>query len=299
MASGNMKEIKRRIKSVESTKQITNAMQLVASSKLRKAKNKADKARPFFNALYDTMHLIQSEDENFFSEFISKRKEVKTIVLIVISGDRGLAGGFNSNIFKLAQARIDELKELGAAVKIVAMGKKSVEYFSKRGYDLVSSHTVVGESLSLEQSAEIAESLVTSYVSAEIDGIEVFYTMYVSPIAQQPERKAILPLEFSEKSEDTDTANTEGQRKYKIMPIYEPSAKEVFEGIVPKYLTGVIYCAVADSFAAEQAARRMAMENATDNADEMISELSLRYNRARQASITQEINEIVGGAAGL
>lgn len=296
MASGNMKEIKRRIKSVESTKQITNAMQLVASSKLRKAKNKADKARPFFNALYDTMHLIQSEDENFFSEFISKRKEVKTIVLIVISGDRGLAGGFNSNIFKLAQMRIDELKELGAAVKIVAMGKKSVEYFSKRGYDLVSSHTAVGESLSLEQSAEIAESLVTSYVSAEVDGIEVFYTMYVSPIAQQPERKAILPLEFSDNSEEADTAE---HRKYKIMPIYEPSAKEVFEGIVPKYLTGVIYCAVADSFAAEQAARRMAMENATDNADEMISELSLRYNRARQASITQEINEIVGGAAGL
>lgn len=288
MASGNMKEIKRRIKSVESTKQITKAMQLVASSKLRKAKDKADKARPFFNALYDTMREIQSENENFFSEFTAKRQAVKTTLLIVIAGDRGLAGGFNSNIFKMAGARAKEIKADGAEVKILAIGKKSAEYFQKRNYDLLGSHTSVGEHLTAEQTAEMAQSLVTPYINGELDSIEILFTEYVSPLVQQAVHKPLLPLEIE----------TE-KLKYNIMTDYEPNAHEVFNQIAPKYISGVIFCAVADSFAAEQAARRMAMENATDNADEMISELSLKYNRARQASITQEINEIVGGAAGL
>jgi len=283
-----MKEIKRRIKSVESTKQITKAMQLVASSKLKKAKNKADQARPYFNALYNTMQEIQSENADFFSEYIEKRAETKTALLIVISGDRGLAGGFNSNIFKMAQSRINELKEAGTEIKIVAIGKKSVEYYTKRGFVLLGSHVSVGEHLTMEDAAAMADSLSSSYINGEFDEVEIFYTKYVSPIAQLAEQKSLLPLKIdSEKP------------KYKILTIYEPTAQEVFNEIVPKYITGVIYCAVSDSFAAEQAARRMAMESATDNADAMISDLSLKYNRARQASITQEINEIVGGAAGL
>ncbi len=283
MASGNMKSIKRRIKSVESTLQITKAMEVVSSSKLRKAKEKADNARPFFNALYETMCDIQSENAGFLSPYTHNRK-VKTVMLVVIAGDRGLAGGFNSNVIKLAEARIKELDECD--VKILAIGKKSAEYFTKHGYDVVKSYINIGEDLRINHAAAIADDIVTPYENGEIDRVELFSTEFVSPLVQQAQSLAILPVDISD-----------DHIRRKELPIYEPSAEAVFNAIVPKYITGIIFGAVVDSFAAEQAARRTAMENASDNANEMISHLSLVYNRARQSSITQEITEIVGGAA--
>lgn len=283
MASGNMKSIKRRIKSVESTLQITKAMEVVSSSKLRKAKEKADNARPFFNALYETMCDIQSENAGFLSPYTHNRK-VKTVMLVVIAGDRGLAGGFNSNVIKLAEARIKELDECD--VKILAIGKKSAEYFTKHGYDVVKSYINIGEDLRINHAAAIADDVVTPYENGEIDRVELFSTEFVSPLVQQAQSLAILPVDISD-----------DHIRRKELPIYEPSAEAVFNAIVPKYITGIIFGAVVDSFAAEQAARRTAMENASDNANEMISHLSLVYNRARQSSITQEITEIVGGAA--
>ncbi|MCM1023183.1 MAG: ATP synthase F1 subunit gamma [Prevotella sp.] len=290
MASGNMKDIKRRIKSVESTMQITKAMELVASSKLRKAKEKADNARPYFNALYETMCEIQSENPGFFSQYTKKRDE-KTVLLVVIAGDRGLAGGFNSNVLKLAQARIDELKG-SAEVKILAVGKKSVEYFAKRGYDLMGSYPNIAEGLKIHQAADISDVIMQKYMSGGIDKVELFHTEYVSPLLQQAEALAVLPMDVRS-GEDSDSSE---RAKARELPVYEPSPEFVFDAIVPKYITGMIFCAVVDSFASEQASRRIAMENASDNAGEMISGLSLMYNRARQASITQEITEIVGGA---
>lgn len=286
MASGNMKDIKRRIKSVESTMQITKAMELVASSKLRKAKEKADKARPYFNALYDTMCDIQSENPDFLSQY-SKKRSAKTVMLVVIAGDRGLAGGFNSNVLKLAQARIDELKKDERSIKIIAIGKKSAEYFTKRGCDMAASYPGVAEGIKIHNAADIADKIMQPYVSGEVDRVELFRTEYVSPLVQRAEYLPILPLDI--KADET--------RKIRELPIYEPSAGQVFDAIVPKYITGIIFGAVVDSFASEQAARRTAMESASDNASEMISGLSLMYNRARQASITQEITEIVGGAS--
>lgn len=291
MASGNMKDIKRRIKSVESTMQITKAMELVASSKLRKAKEKADNARPYFNALYETMCEIQSENPGFFSQYTRKR-DAKTVLLVVIAGDRGLAGGFNSNVLKLAQARIDELKG-SAEVKVLAVGKKSVEYFNKRGYDLAGSYPNIAETLKIHQAADISDVIMQKFVSGEIDRVELFHTEYVSPLLQQAEALAVLPMDVRS-GEDSDSNE---RAKIKEIPVYEPSPEFVFDAIVPKYITGMIFCAVVDSFASEQASRRIAMENASDNASEMISDLSLMYNRARQASITQEITEIVGGAS--
>lgn len=287
MASGNMKDIKRRIKSVESTMQITKAMELVASSKLRKAKEKADNARPYFKSLYETMCNIQAESAGFFSQYMKKR-EAKTVMLVVIAGDRGLAGGFNSNVLKLAQARIDELKAEGSAVKITAIGKKSAEYFTKRGYDIAGSYINVAETVNIYKAASISDRIVHAFVSGEVDRVELFRTEYVSPLVQRAEYLPILPLDI--KKDDTEKKSLE-------LPIYEPSPREVFDSIVPKYITGIIFGAVVDSFASEQAARRTAMESASDNASEMISGLSLLYNRARQASITQEITEIVGGAS--
>jgi F-type H+-transporting ATPase subunit gamma len=283
LASGNMKDIKRRIKSVESTMQITKAMELVASSKLRKAKEKADKARPYFDALYETMCEIQAENPSFLSPFTRKVGEGKSL-LVVIAGDRGLAGGFNSNIFKLAQARIDEL---GGKDKtdIIAIGKKAVEYFGKREFNMLGSYPDFSENIRIHQANDIAGEIVDKYVKGIYERVELFYTEYVSSITQQAVTKKMLPVEL------------DGQKKVsKALPIYEPSAGQVFNHIVPRYVTGMIFGACVESFASEQASRRNAMENASDNASEMISSLSLMYNRARQASITQEITEIVGGA---
>ncbi|MCD7731761.1 MAG: ATP synthase F1 subunit gamma [Oscillospiraceae bacterium] len=285
MASGNMKSIKRRIKSVESTLQITKAMEVVSSSKLRKAKEKADSARPFFDALYQTMCEIQSENTGFLSPYIGKR-EAKNVMLIVIAGDRGLAGGFNSNITKMASTHIKELEEQGCKVKILAIGKKSAEYFSKHGYDIAKSYINVGQDMKINHAAVIADDVVVPYLNGEIDRVEIFSTEFISTLSQEARFKPILPLEISD-----------DKPKLREIPIYEPSPEAVFNAIVPKYITGIIYSTVVDSFAAEQAARRTAMENASDNANEMISHLSLVYNRARQSSITQEITEIVGGAS--
>lgn len=278
-----MKDIKRRIKSVESTMQITKAMELVASSKLRKAKEKADKARPYFDALYETMCEIQAENPSFLSPFTRKAGEGKSL-LVVIAGDRGLAGGFNSNIFKLAQARVDEL---GGKDKtdIIAIGKKAVEYFGKREFNMLGSYPDFSENIRLHQANDIAGEIVDKYVKGIYERVELFYTEYVSSITQQAVTKKMLPVEL------------DGQKKVsKALPIYEPSAGQVFNHIVPRYVTGMIFGACVESFASEQASRRNAMENASDNASEMISSLSLMYNRARQASITQEITEIVSGA---
>lgn len=278
-----MKDIKRRIKSVESTMQITKAMELVASSKLRKAKEKADKSRPYFDALYETMCEIQAENPSFLSPFTRKVGEGKSL-LVVIAGDRGLAGGFNSNIFKLAQARIDEL---GGKDKtdIIAIGKKAVEYFGKREFNMLGSYPDFSENIRIHQANDIAGEIVDKYVKGIYERVELFYTEYVSSITQQAVTKKMLPVEL------------DGQKKVsKALPIYEPSAGQVFNHIVPRYVTGMIFGACVESFASEQASRRNAMENASDNASEMISSLSLMYNRARQASITQEITEIVGGA---
>lgn len=286
MASGNMKSIKRRIKSVESTLQITKAMEVVSSSKLRKAKEKADQARPFYKSLHETMCEIQSENESFFSPFTRKTEGAGTVMLVVIAGDRGLAGGFNSNITKLAAGRIKELTEKGSKVKVLAVGKKSAEYFTKHGYDVVKSYINVGQDLRINSAAAIADDIVVPYLKGEVTSVELVSTEFVSTLTQVAKFSPILPLDIPPQ-----------EKKVREIPIYEPSPEAVFNAIVPKYITGVVYSAIVESFAAEQAARRSAMENASDNAGEMIANLSLVYNRARQSAITQEITEIVGGAS--
>ena len=282
MASSNMKDIKRRIKSVESTKQITNAMQLVASSKLRKAKEKADASKPFFNTLYDTMKEIVSEDATFSSIYTRKRKNNVTL-LVVIGGDRGLAGGFNANVLKLAQKRYDELSK-ETQVVILPIGRKAVEYFEKRDFKIMTRYENISESISIYGDMGIADKIIDVYNQDKIDRVELFYTDCVSPLLQEEKHIKLIPLDIEVDKTNISLTN------------YEPSAEEVFDSLIPKYIAGVLFGAIVDSFAAEQAARRTAMENATDNANEMISNLSLVYNRARQAAITQEITEIVSGA---
>lgn len=281
MDSGNMKDIKRRIKSIESTMQITKAMQLVSSSKFRKAKEKADTAMPFFNAVYETMCEIASEDRFFNSAYV-RGNDSDVTLMIVIAGDRGLAGGYNSNAIKLALSR---MKETGGNHVVIPIGKKAVEFFSKHNYKILRSYENIGENMNIYKAMDIAELIIDSYNKHKSIGrVELIFTDYVSPIVQEARNISVIPLE-----------RISGEPSHSVTR-YEPSAGAVFEELVPKYIAGLIYGAVVCSFASEQASRRNAMENASDNAEEMIDNLSLIYNRARQSAITQEITEIIGGA---
>lgn len=280
IASGNMKAIKRRIKSVGSTKQITKAMQLVASSKLRKAKARAEQARPYFNELYKTMCEIASANTDFSTIYTVKR-EVKHRLFIVVAGDRGLAGGYNSNILKMAVAAHENDAE---KPKIIAIGKKAGEFFAKRDYDIVASYANIAEDIKPNTAQDIANIAIDMFANGEVDEVVVFYTMFVSSMSQEPHSMSVLPM---------DTVELED---YGVMT-YDPSPEAVFNRIVPRFTASLIQCAVVESYASEQGARRTAMENATDNADAMTESLSLLYNRARQSSITTEIIDIVSGAS--
>lgn len=280
IASGNMKAIKRRIKSVGSTKQITKAMQLVASSKLRKAKARAEQARPYFNELYKTMCEIASANTDFSTIYTVKR-EVKHRLFIVVAGDRGLAGGYNSNILKMAVAAHENDAE---NPKIIAIGKKAGEFFAKRDYDIVASYANIAEDIKPNTAQDIANLAIDMFANGEVDEVVVFYTMFVSSMSQEPHSMSVLPM---------DTVELED---YGVMT-YDPSPEAVFNRIVPRFTASLIQCAVVESYASEQGARRTAMENATDNADAMTENLSLLYNRARQSSITTEIIDIVSGAS--
>lgn len=279
-----MKEIKTRIKSVESTKQITKAMELVSSSKFRKAKERAESARPYFNTLYNTVQDIAKNTSNSRNVFLKERK-VNNVCYIVVAGDRGLAGGYNSNILKAVIAH-NKL----ATGKIIPVGKKAKESLSKRGYEVIDYIESV-EKCVYEDANRVAQAAMEAYKNGEVDEVNLVYTEFISALSQEPKIVKLLPVTID------NTNNEKEVKKGKAAVQYLPSADAVLGYVLPKYVSGSIYGAIAESFASEQAARRTAMESATDNANEMISKLELVYNRARQAAVTQEISEIVGGAA--
>ena len=278
-----MKEIKTRIKSVESTKQITKAMELVSSSKFRKAKEKAESSRPYFNTLYNTVQDIAKNTSGIKNVLLKERK-VNNVCYIVIAGDRGLAGGYNSNILKAVLAH----NEHGTG-KVISVGKKAKESLSKRGYEIIDSIDSVEEAV-YEDANRVAQRAMEAYKNGEVDEVNLVYTQFISALDQEPKVVKLLPVTI-------DNDNKEKSKKSKAAVQYLPSADVVLGYILPKYVSGSVYGAIAESYASEQAARRTAMESATDNANEMISKLQLIYNRARQAAVTQEISEIVGGAA--
>ena len=278
-----MKEIKTRIKSVESTRQITKAMELVSSSKFRKAKERAESTKPYFNTLYSTVQDIASNTSNSKNVFM-KNRNVKNVCYIVIAGDRGLAGGYNSNILKAVIAH----NTLGTG-KVIPIGKKANESFSKRGYEVIDSIETV-ENATYEDANRVAQAAMEAYKKGEVDEVNLVYTQFISALSQEPTIVKLLPVTIEPKQ-------GEDVKKAKSAVQYLPSADTVLGYVLPKYVSGSIYGAIAESFASEQAARRTAMESATDNANEMIAKLELSYNRARQAAVTQEISEIVGGAA--
>jgi F-type H+-transporting ATPase subunit gamma len=287
MASGNMKDIKRRIKSVQSTMQITKAMELVASSKMRRAKERALAARPYFNTIYDTIIRLAAQTKENDSVY-TRRRPVKNSLYIVIAGDRGLAGGYNANIFKLAANEMGD-----KPAQVVTIGKKSQEHYGKRQWKVVADYPTVAETMRVADTHAIIDGVLSLYREGKVDEVFICYTEFVSPLQQEAKCIQILPASFAkEKQEGTHAAA-------KVMTEYDPSPEAVLNAVIPEYLYGVLYGAVVESYCSEQSARRMAMEAASDNASEMIENLNLSYNRARQAAITQEITEIVGGSAGV
>ncbi len=281
MAGVSTKEIKNRIRSMESTKQITKAMEMVAASKLRRAQTQVQNSRPYFQILSGAINDIVASNQDFSSAYLTLRP-VKKIAYIVIAGDRGLAGGYNSNVLKLVMNEIQ-----GNEVVILPIGKKAVDYFTSHNVPVLTSTYSAAEGVSLGDCFSMAKGLCKQFKSGEFDEIRIAYTDFVSVLSQRPVSLQLLPLVRDEGQEK----NAKGSDI-----LYEPNSVEVFDAIVPEYLGGIVFGALCESRAAEQAARRTAMDSATQNAEEMIADLSLKFNRARQAAITQEITEIIAGS---
>lgn len=315
--AGNMKAVKLRIKSIQSTMQITKAMELVASSKLRKAKERAEESRPYFEALRQTLAGIAAENTEFMSVY-TKANGKNSRCYVVIAGDRGLAGGYNANLFRAVQ---EEIEKNGGAYQILPIGKKALEYAHRTGAKVLTESFAEAGALSVSDCFEIARMLCELYKDGGCGHIVLCYTAFRSMLSQEPEISAMLPLaDFSgaeagartgdssisgrgaaaeaENAAVSDEAKPVGgsAKKPRALIWYDPDSETVFNAIVPEYLAGLVYGALCESVASELAARRTAMDAATKNAGDMIDDLSLRYNRARQAGITQELTEIVAGA---
>ena len=273
------KEVKLRIRSVESTQQITRAMGLVASSKLRRAKERMEKSRAYFEAMRDTLGDIATKMTHVSSVFVAGRTLKKTCY-IVIAGDRGLAGGYNNNILRLVSE-----KTTGQNACVLPLGKRALDYFRSHGMEILTEDFAVVESVGRHACAELARRVAAQYVAGDFDEVVLVYTQFNSMISQSPQLFPLLPLRVPEdKTPDTSFV------------LYEPNPTAVFDAVVPEYLTGILYGAVAESYCSELTARRNAMDSAGKNAEEMLEKLNLDYNRARQSAITQEITEIIAGA---
>jgi len=287
MASNNMRDIKRRIRSVNSMEHITNAMKLVSAAKLRKAKNTFEKTREYFHYVTESIEEIFNNTNEVPSQYLKGNREIKTTCYIILTSSRGLCGSFNSNVIKEAAREIAADPEKPV---IVAIGGKGKEYFEKRGYEIFEEYMLPPESISFVETHDISKPIIELYDSGQIDEVIMIYTAFVSSMEQKVRTVTLLPFEIHR---DPDFPKLEKQVDY------EPSVEDVFNYLVPKYVEIMVYGAIVESATCEHAARRIAMENATDNARDMIGELTLFYNRTRQAAITNEISEIVGGAEAL
>ena len=279
--AGSMKDIKLRIKSVESTMQITKAMELVASSKMRRAKERVEHSRPYFETLYESLTKIAAADPRARNPYL-RRDDIKRTLLVVIAGDRGLAGGYNANVSKQADAA-------EGPVTVLPIGKRSAEYFAHHGAGLFTPEVLMAADVSVSECFTLSHQITEGFLKGEYDAVKLCYTRFDSMMTQTATTLEVLPLTI----EPTEAQKAEARRS---QILYKPSCEEVFGAIIPEYVAGVLYGAVCESVASELAARRTAMDAATKNAGEMIDHLNLYYNRARQAAITQEITEIVAGA---
>ena len=283
------REIKRRIRGISNTKQITKAMELVSSAKMRKAKIKLAETRPYYTTVLDSIgNVINNSNVN---HPLLEVREVKKSLYIVISADRGLAGGYNANINRLVH---DKYRNNTEDICLITIGSKARDFFRSRNYEVVGEFLGISENPDYADAKKIGKMAVDLYLQGEVDEINLVYTEFVSTISYKPSILKLLPAEKIGSKED----ELDKKEKQTVME-FEPSPEEVLDFLIPKYVQSTIYGGLVESSCSEQAARRVAMESATENAGEMIDDLNMSYNRARQAAITMEISEIVSGAEAL
>ena len=280
MSGASMKQIKTRIKSVESTRQITKAMELVATSKLRRAKERAETSRPYRHVLERAIAGLHSVETEAPSVYVTER-EVKRTCYIVIAGDRGLAGGYNANLFRMIRTEITD----GDCV--LPVGKKALEYYQRSGCEILSDFFSVAATIGVGDCVQIAKLLCERYSRGDFDRVVVCYTYFRSMLSQEPVSQQLLPMVIGSEKEEYGDFLIDG----------DPTA--LINQIIPQYVSGLLYTCVCEATASEHGSRRTAMNSANKNATEIIDTLVLKYNRARQAVITQEITEIVSGAEAL
>jgi F-type H+-transporting ATPase subunit gamma len=292
------KEIRNKIKSVQSTRKITKAMEMVAASKMKKAQDRMRAGRPYLERAFDiAMHIARANTE-YRHPFLVKRDPVKRIGAIVVTTDKGLCGGLNTNVLRLVTQRFKEWRGNGIEVDFVALGSKGLGFLNRLGANVVSSAVQLGDRPRLDRLVGPVKVLVDEYLEGRIDELYVFYTDFVNTMRQEPRGGRIVPIPERYRAlgggdEVRTTQLAQGAWDY----IYEPDARELLDGMMRRYLEAIVYQMVAENMASEQSARMVAMKAASDNAGKIINELQLIYNKTRQAAITKELSEIVGGAA--
>ncbi|PYG89528.1 F-type H+-transporting ATPase subunit gamma [Ruminiclostridium sufflavum DSM 19573] len=292
--ANNMREIKSHIKSINQMRQITKAMKLISTSKLKKARAQLEVTLPYFNKVKETIADILEHSGDVESKFfdLKEKKEGQRKAYIVLTGDKGLAGGYNSNIIKLAERTIGDDKE---NVLLLVAGISGRAYFIRKNYNVHTEFDYAVQNPTVYRARKIADIILDMYNKHEVDEVHIIYTEMVSAISLQPRTLKLLPIEIGALREEVRDIEIKIDEKVK----YEPSASAVLDVLIPKYIKGIMYGVFVEAFTSEQSARMTAMDNATTNADDMLQKLNLFYNRARQAAITQEISEIVGGASAL
>ena len=282
----SMKDIKRRKGSIQSTQQITKAMKLVSTVKLQKAKGRAEQTDPYFNYMYQTVSSMLAKSGNINHPYLKSGETTKKAV-VVITSNRGLAGGYNSNIVKLVTGSGIPKED----AKIYAIGSKGREALERRGYQIAFEDAEMIESPSYADASALCKKILKSFSDGEIGEIYLAYTHFKNTVSHEPKLIKLLPVEIDVNKAADDTTN--------ILMNYEPNTEEALDMIIPKYITSLFYGALVEAVASENGARMQAMDSATSNAEDMISDLTLKYNRARQGAITQELTEIIAGASAI
>lgn len=281
----SMRDIKRRKSSIQSTQQITKAMKLVSTVKLQKAKLHAEATDPYFNHMYETVTSILAKSGNISHPYLTSGASDK-IAVVAITSNRGLAGGYNSNVIKLVTNNQDILPK--EKVKVFCIGSKGRDALDRYGYEIKEDHSDIMEAPTYEDAAAVCARVLDEFTRGEIGEIYLAYTHFKNTVVHVPKLMKLLPMEFS----DEELAASDDR----LIMNYEPNVEEALNLIIPKYVTSIFYGALVEALASENGARMQAMDSATSNAEDMISDLSLKYNRARQGSITQELTEIIAGA---
>jgi F-type H+-transporting ATPase subunit gamma len=295
MASG--REIKTKIKSTQNMRKVTRALEMVSAAKIRRAQDMMRASRPYARAMRKVIAHVAQASTDFSHPFLTQRENVARVGYIVVSTDRGLCGGLNSNLFRRLLPSIAEWQKQGVEVDVVAIGQKAISFFRRiKGVNLIGSVSHLGEKPKLEQLVGVIKVMMDVYTSNGLDRVFLAYNDFVNTMTQKPTIDALLPLPaVAAEMEKTDGAKLEQKNDWDY--IYEPDAQTVLEHVLARYVESLVYQATLENLASEHAARMVAMKAASDNASKVIGDLTLVYNKARQAAITQEISEIVGGAS--